>query len=65
MAAAGGIVIGQRQVKAAVAIEIHEAHAVRRILFQDGIRQRLDETRAVDEQRIAIARLTGNEIGHV
>ena len=43
MAAAVGIVVGQRQIEPAVAIEVHELHAVRRIVFEHHVGQRFDE----------------------
>ena len=43
MAAAGGIVVGQRQIEPAVTIEVDEADAVCRIVRKDGVGERLDE----------------------
>ena len=68
MTAAIGIVIRQGEIETAVGIEVDELHAVRRVMLQDHIGQRLGETLgggAVDEERIAIERLAGDEVADI
>src|SRR6187402_1175278 len=65
MAAAVGIVVGQGEVETSIAIEVDELHAVSGIVLENHVRQRFSELCAVDEQRIAIQRLAGNEVADV
>ena len=66
MTAAGGIVVGQREIETAVLVEVDQLHAVRGVVLQDEVRQRFGERRrAVDEQGVAIERLPGDEVADV
>ena len=71
MTAAIGIVVGQRQIDSAIAIEVHQLHAVGGIVRQNHVGKRLDKApggtgrAAVHEQRIAIERLSGNEVADI
>ena len=49
-----------------VGIEIHELHAVRRVVFQNHVGQRFGEARpAVHEEGVTIQRLAGDEVADV
>ena len=71
MPAAVGVVVGQRQIEPAIAVEVDELVAVRGVTLQDDVGERVGKGgnhaggAAVHEQRITIERLAGNEVADI